>query len=668
MRAPLEQPPPMQRRYALRFESGERRGETVPIEASGMTLGRRPANTVTVADASVSGRHAEVVVDERGVLLRDLGSTNGTRVGAERISERLLAHADPVLVGNVRFLFIDRKVDANPPLTDSDVDVAGVVGSAEAAGDAVHTISAQKVAAARSPRRSAFVLLLGLVVVAGAAAGGWLWWQGRAAGETGSVAGRAVVGVEGNLLEASYSFEGGAPGWEAQPDAPETFGSDAGAARSGRGGLGAELEDAETWALHRSPAVRLPRGRALRATAYLRASGGARGSLGLQLESESGAAAPIIAWSRPLGSASGGDFEELSVAASAPPIYDQARVVLLARGGAGPGDVEADDVSLVPDASSAKAPPTLNEYQLFLLGEPAGAALLFKIDRVLISGLSATPAAAPPGPALERATLSAQPAPNGMRLTCAALPGAGGATLSLRIEPALAEGGLATMGEGGYRTHQEVFEREGVSSVLAGSGNDLLRLSFPAPVRLSGRPQEGGFELRARLALPAEPFLQLSFLEELDAAKTLAREAGDLERGGERGRALARWSELLDRYPFETALVRDASQQHARLVEQGLAEVRRLHGALEEARFFRLVDLFRKTREEARALAQLYAGTELEAGALELAATIDVELAELDEDLKRAEKERLAAILATLEARGMDLLASRVREYLQERF
>ncbi|HVS09883.1 MAG TPA: hypothetical protein VMS76_08400, partial [Planctomycetota bacterium] len=215
---------------------------------------------------------------------------------------------------------------------------------------------------------------------------------------------------------------------------------------------------------------------------------------------------------------------------------------------------------------------------------------------------------------------------------------------------------------------QEAFEREGVQSVLAGSGNDLLRLSFPAPVRLSGRPQEGGFELRARLALPAEPFLQLSFLEELDAAKTLAREAADLEKRGERGRALARWSELLDRYPFETALVREAGEQHARLVEKGLAEVRRLHGALEEARFFRLVDLYRKTGGEAQALAQLYAQTEVEAGALELVATIDAELAALDADLRKAEKERLSTILSTLEGRGMDQLAQRVRDYLQERF
>ncbi|HUG36947.1 MAG TPA: FHA domain-containing protein, partial [Candidatus Limnocylindrales bacterium] len=200
----------MQRRYALRFENGERRGEVVDLVGGGATLGRRPGSTVQILDASVSGRHAELAIDERGVLLRDLGSTNGTRVGAERISERRLAHGDHVLVGNVRFLFIDRQVDADPPLTESDVDVAGIVGSAEAAGDAVHTISAQKVAAARSPRRSAFVLLLGLAVVAGAAAGGWMWWQGRAGGETGSVAGSAVVPVAGNLLQGSYSFEGGA--------------------------------------------------------------------------------------------------------------------------------------------------------------------------------------------------------------------------------------------------------------------------------------------------------------------------------------------------------------------------------------------------------------------------------------------------------------------------
>jgi hypothetical protein len=97
----------MQNRFSLRIESGERRGETVDVPPGGLTLGRRPGNSVQILDASVSGRHAELVVDGEGVLLRDLGSTNGTRVAGERISERRLTGGDEVLLGNVRMTFVD---------------------------------------------------------------------------------------------------------------------------------------------------------------------------------------------------------------------------------------------------------------------------------------------------------------------------------------------------------------------------------------------------------------------------------------------------------------------------------------------------------------------------------------------------------------------------------
>src|SRR5687767_6165628 len=97
----------MPNRFSLRFESGERRGETVDVPPGGLTLGRRPGNSVQILDASVSGRHAEVVVDGEGLVLRDLGSTNGTRVAGERISERRLAGGDEVLLGNVRMTVVD---------------------------------------------------------------------------------------------------------------------------------------------------------------------------------------------------------------------------------------------------------------------------------------------------------------------------------------------------------------------------------------------------------------------------------------------------------------------------------------------------------------------------------------------------------------------------------
>ena len=97
----------MTHRYALRFEEGERRGELVALTGATTTFGRKPGNGVQLLDASVSGKHAEVVVDARGALVRDLGSTNGTRVNGERISEKRLNGGDRVMFGTIDMIFVD---------------------------------------------------------------------------------------------------------------------------------------------------------------------------------------------------------------------------------------------------------------------------------------------------------------------------------------------------------------------------------------------------------------------------------------------------------------------------------------------------------------------------------------------------------------------------------
>ena len=94
----------MDARFSLRFESGERRGETIQVTDGGFTIGRRPGNSLQVLDNSISGRHAEFLIDEQGVTVKDLGSTNGTRVGDTRVLEQRITHGDHVTLGNVEFI------------------------------------------------------------------------------------------------------------------------------------------------------------------------------------------------------------------------------------------------------------------------------------------------------------------------------------------------------------------------------------------------------------------------------------------------------------------------------------------------------------------------------------------------------------------------------------
>jgi pSer/pThr/pTyr-binding forkhead associated (FHA) protein len=51
---------------------------TVALVPGVNRIGRNPAGEICIEDATVSGDHCEIVVQNDGVLVRDLGSTNGT--------------------------------------------------------------------------------------------------------------------------------------------------------------------------------------------------------------------------------------------------------------------------------------------------------------------------------------------------------------------------------------------------------------------------------------------------------------------------------------------------------------------------------------------------------------------------------------------------------------
>jgi pSer/pThr/pTyr-binding forkhead associated (FHA) protein len=53
--------------------------------AGDVSIGRHPTNVVSLPDATVSGSHARIVVDERGSFVEDLGSVNGTIVDGQRV-------------------------------------------------------------------------------------------------------------------------------------------------------------------------------------------------------------------------------------------------------------------------------------------------------------------------------------------------------------------------------------------------------------------------------------------------------------------------------------------------------------------------------------------------------------------------------------------------------
>jgi len=68
-------------------------------------IGRTTDSDLVVNDTNVSRRHVELRHAPEGFVLRDLKSTNGTKVNGARVTERLLADGDEISVGNTSMWF-----------------------------------------------------------------------------------------------------------------------------------------------------------------------------------------------------------------------------------------------------------------------------------------------------------------------------------------------------------------------------------------------------------------------------------------------------------------------------------------------------------------------------------------------------------------------------------
>ncbi len=102
-------------------------GRTFDVNLDRTTVGRVEENTFQIADASVSSRHAEILLQGSDLLIRDLNSTNGTFINGEKISEAVLKPGQ-----TLRFGQVELKIDDGQPIAASAPAPTSVSGSAPA--------------------------------------------------------------------------------------------------------------------------------------------------------------------------------------------------------------------------------------------------------------------------------------------------------------------------------------------------------------------------------------------------------------------------------------------------------------------------------------------------------------------------------------------------------
>ena len=112
----------------LHILSGILEGKVIDIVEERVTIGRALDNMIRLEDGTVSHHHAMLLTENGEFKLRDLNSTNGTRVNGSRIVETKLQNGDQVRVGSVEVRFeSDAKKTSQPlPPPQTGIDLAQV--------------------------------------------------------------------------------------------------------------------------------------------------------------------------------------------------------------------------------------------------------------------------------------------------------------------------------------------------------------------------------------------------------------------------------------------------------------------------------------------------------------------------------------------------------------
>lgn len=99
------QAPPQSNSSALLLLETSKGVHPIPLEMTLLKVGRGLENDIVLEDARISRYHVQLRYKNRRFWITDLGSTNGTFVNGERISESALRNGDLVSLGGVELTF-----------------------------------------------------------------------------------------------------------------------------------------------------------------------------------------------------------------------------------------------------------------------------------------------------------------------------------------------------------------------------------------------------------------------------------------------------------------------------------------------------------------------------------------------------------------------------------
>ena len=95
----------------LVVRSGEMTGARFALTNQITRIGRNPESEILFDDITVSRSHAEISASKDGLIVRDLGSLNGTYINRQIVDSSPLVHGDELQVGKFHMILFSKADD-----------------------------------------------------------------------------------------------------------------------------------------------------------------------------------------------------------------------------------------------------------------------------------------------------------------------------------------------------------------------------------------------------------------------------------------------------------------------------------------------------------------------------------------------------------------------------
>ena len=156
-------------------QSPEFEGKIFDLTSPEIPVGRLEDNKIQIEHASISGHHAVLRLDGQDYAIKDLDSTNGTRINGEKVTEQKLRRNDILRLGNIELLYDSEHSPPGRPMPSLSERVN--LGECSTHGRPANFSNASPVVKkAKGSQKSIWTLVLAALALLAVAGVGYFVW------------------------------------------------------------------------------------------------------------------------------------------------------------------------------------------------------------------------------------------------------------------------------------------------------------------------------------------------------------------------------------------------------------------------------------------------------------------------------------------------------------